>query len=191
MTLHVILLLATLPLGSASHPVGLDVADSRVRTERRPSADARFELVEVRPATGCVGGALTECRLPEIRFGDIPESAVCLGSDGLKPLDAIRSSCGYLAVAEPRTRKGVVLGWTSNVNGCGAFSVRRAADGAVVVTPILDYGPMPAGTPVVEPDVFVVGRFDDCRLGLDVLAYCFARLRREERKCPDNSRRAS
>ncbi len=117
MTLHVILLLAALPWGSASHPVGLGAADSRVRIERRPSADVCLECVEVRPAVGCIGGVLSECRLPEIRFEGIPESVVCLGADGLKPLDAIRSSCGYLAVAEPRTRKGVVLGWTLNVNG--------------------------------------------------------------------------
>ena len=52
------------------------------------SPDARFEFIEARPATGRVGGALSECRLPEIRFEGIPESAVCLGSDGLKPLDA-------------------------------------------------------------------------------------------------------
>ena len=149
--------------------------DSRVKVKSRPSTDARFELVEVRPAAGCAGGSLAECLLPEIRFKGIPESAVRFGSDGLKPLDASLPSCGYLAVAEPRTRKGVVLGWISNVNGSGAFSVRRATDGTVVVTPILDYGPMPAGTSVAEPDVFVVGRFDDCRLGLETYADVVAR----------------
>ena len=152
-----------------------EMADSRVKVERRMSSDAPFTLVEARPEVGCAGGRLSVCRLPEIRLKGISESAVRFGSDGLKTLDAPRPSCGYLAVAEPQTRKGVVLGWVSNANGSGAFSVRRAVDGAVVVTPILDYGAMPVGTPVFEPDVFVVGRFDDCRLGLEAYADVAAR----------------
>ena len=148
---------------------------SRVKVERIPSSDACFELVEVRPALGYEGGALSECLLPEICLEDIPKSAVRFGSDGLKPIGIGLPSCGYLAVAEPRTRKGVVLGWISNVNGCGAFSVRRTNEGTVVVTPILDYGPMPVGTSVPVPDVFAIGHFDDCRLGLEAYADAAAR----------------
>ena len=92
-----------------------------------------------------------------------------LRSDGLKPVDWALPSCGTLAVAEPFTRKGVVFGWIANLNACGAFATTNAA-GGVCVTPLADFGPMPSDTVVAEPDTFVVGAFDDCRLGLEAYA---------------------
>ena len=131
---------------------------------------AGFSRVDVFPESIEKEGALSACRLRDIRLTDMPTECVRFGSDGLKPLDAPAASCGYLAVVDPRTRRGVVAGWISNVNGCGAFEVRREADGAVVLTPILDYGPMPAGTKAAKPDAYVVGRFEDCRFGLESYA---------------------
>jgi len=143
---------------------------AKIALEKFVSPDGRFTCLSVRPAAGRTEGPLSICNLPAIQIENMSTKAVRFGSDGLRPLSDPGSSCGYLAIVEPWKRSGVVMGWVSNVNGCGAFSARRQEDGAVVVTPILDYGPMPGGTSVEAPDMLVVGCFDDCRLGLEAYA---------------------
>ena len=133
---------------------------------RRPDASP-FAFVDVRPA-----GAprkVGTVKLPAIRLTGFAVKPVAMGTDGLGTLDAADPSCAFVAVAEPWTRRGVVASWTVNHRGVGAFAAASGADGSVLVTPIVDYGPMPPEKDGAW-DTFVIGSFDDCRLGLEASA---------------------
>lgn len=142
-----------------------DACDLRVRLDgNRP-----FAFVDLRPKSAGVPRKLGTVSLPAIELKGIVRQPMTLRSDGLKTADWALPSCGYLAVAEPFARHGVVFGWTANLNACGAFAT-EASGGSVRVTPLADFGPMPSDAVVAEPDTFVIGAFDDCRLGLEAYA---------------------
>ena len=142
--------------------------DMRVRLDEAHP----FVYVDVAPraaSTNILAGVLSA---PEIWAGGLGTNMVAMGSAGLGPVDMADPSCGYLAVAEPFMRRGIVAGWLTNFKASGAFSARKdSSTGAIGIVPIADYGRMrvKAGT---QPqfDTFVVGAFDDCRLGLEAYA---------------------
>ena len=142
--------------------------DMRVRLDEAHP----FVYVDVAPraaSTNILAGVLSA---PEIWAGGLGTNMVAMGSSGLGPVDAADPSCGYLAVAEPFTRRGIVAGWLTNFKASGAFSARKdSSTGAIGILPIVDYGRMrvKSGT---QPqfDTFVIGAFDDCRLGLEAYA---------------------
>lgn len=153
---------ATKPFASWVKSEGCDL---RIRLQ----GNWPFAFVDLRPKSVGAPHKLGTVHLPSVRIDGLSRLPVTLRSDGLKPVDWALPSCGTLAVAEPFTRKGVVFGWIANLNACGAFATTNAA-GGVCVTPLADFGPMPSDTVVAEPDTFVVGAFDDCRLGLEAYA---------------------
>ena len=140
-------------------------AEMSVRTE----GDAPFVFIDVAPRaveTNRLAGVL---ELPEIRFGTFTRTPVTQGSAGLKPVGQV--SCGYLAVAEPMTRRGVVCAWLTNFKASGGIASRMDADGRVLVKPLADYGRMLVEKGRAQTvDTLVIGAFDDCRLGLEAYA---------------------
>jgi hypothetical protein len=82
----------------------------------------------------------------------------------------------WLAVAEPATRNGVVLGWLTEDSGSGVI-FSPVKDGAVGVEARIDYGRVriPAGTS--RPlETLAIGYFDDARLGLEAWADAVAKV---------------
>ncbi len=172
-----------------------DGADAPFAEMAEPSKDvalsvravqgASFVFIDVAPAAGDADRVAGVVSLPDIRLRRFSASPVKMGSAGLGRMDDGVVSCGYLAIAEPYSRRGVVTAWLTNLKACGAFDGRQDAEGRVVVTPIADYGPMlvKANRRQVA-DTFVVGEFDDCRLGLE--AYADAAAERFSIRLPPN-----
>ena len=123
---------------------------------------ASFVFIDVAPAAGDADRVAGVVSLPDIRLRRFSASPVKMGSAGLGRMDDGVVSCGYLAIAEPHSRRGVVTAWLTNLKASGAFDGRQDAEGRVVVTPIADYGPMlvKANRRQVV-DTFVVGEFED------------------------------
>jgi len=101
----------------------------------------------------------------------LPAAALnSLGTGGLLRPDKNPGSYMWTAVADPKTRRGVVAGWISTDRGSGV--VRMAADGAELrLLPHVDYGRLllaPGQSEALE--TLAVGLFDDARLGLEAYA---------------------
>jgi len=126
------------------------------------------------PAKGNTDRRLRILHFPMIRLeglGDPWELRV-QGTAGLTAIDGHPGSFMYLAVAEPVTRDGVVCGWLTSRKGSGVVkSGRTSGPYRVIIDPELDYGNawIPAGREVPR-ETFVLGRFADCRIGLEAYA---------------------
>ncbi|MBX7255488.1 MAG: alpha-galactosidase [Candidatus Hydrogenedentes bacterium] len=93
-----------------------------------------------------------------------------LGTAGLTAPDANPGSYTFLAVANPKTRAGVVAAWLSQDRGSGLVFT-RVENNAVILEPRCEYGGAllePSAT--LASEWFVVGYFDDARLGLEQYA---------------------
>ena len=125
-----------------------------------------FTVLTVAPAKGAAR-EIRELALPEVRLVRDISDARTLGSGGLKPLGEDVGSYTFLAVAEPRTRKGVVAAFATSETGSGViFSENRG--GQAVLKPVLHYGRLRLGAgETVKGETFVIGAFDDCREGLE------------------------
>ena len=99
-----------------------------------------------------------------------------LGTGGLLAPDKNPGSYGWLAVAEPISRGGVVGGWLTFDRGSGVvFS--DAAGGTVRVRAQIDYGRLRVRPGKTEPlETFALGFFEDARLGLESWADVLARV---------------
>ena len=102
---------------------------------------------------------------PEIRLDGSAAALKAVGSQGFTTLEANAGSAMYLAVAEPKSRRGVVAAWLTSEHG-SPFVMSSATNGVAVIRPELQFGCMGAR----GCEVFVLGAFDDCRLGLEAYA---------------------
>lgn len=104
-------------------------------------------------------------------------SLKALGTAGLTAPDGHPGSYGFLAVADPGTRHGIVTAWATSMRGGSGVVFSSVEDGRVVVSPRLEYGDR-HGTAEEgrETDTLVIGYFDDARLGLEQYADTVARL---------------
>lgn len=99
-----------------------------------------------------------------------PAELKVLGTAGLTASGANPGSYTFLAVADPKTRAGVVAAWLSQDRGSGLVFT-RVEDNAVILEPRCEYGGV-----LLDPGVtlssewLVVGYFDDARLGLEQYA---------------------
>ena len=112
-----------------------------------------------------------------LSFGPFPLEGVdaqtwtAMGSGGITNLHGAFGSYAFLAVADPRTRKGYVAGWITDEWASG--SVHYSPQG---ITFKAEYGRLKTGADTSSmKDTFVIGRFDDCRLGLEAYADEIAR----------------
>jgi hypothetical protein len=97
------------------------------------------------------------------------------GTGGLQELEKNTGSYAYLAVVDPATRAGVVGGWLTHDRGSGVvFS--PVTNGTVQMEARVDYGRLrikPGASSRTE--TFILGFFDDARLGLEAYADAVAK----------------
>ena len=104
-------------------------------------------------------------RFPEIRLEGDAGAFKAVGSQGFTTLDENTGSGMYLAVAEPNSRRGVVAAWLTAEKG-SPFVMSAVSNGVAVLRPELQFGMVGAS----GSECFVLGAFDDCRLGLEAYA---------------------
>ena len=118
--------------------------------------------------------------LPTISAAVAPDNPAAelrtLGTGGLLPAAKNPGSYAVQAVVDPQTRRGVVAGWLTHDRGSGVVFTPVAGD-AVRVQAQLDYGRLqvPAGKDV-STEIFLIGYFDDARLGLEAYADAIAKV---------------
>lgn len=130
-----------------------------------------FLLIRLAPAPGA-GRIVRTLPLPEILLGGAyrPDKTAALGTAGLTAVDGHRGSYMFLALADPRSRAGVVAAWLTAVKASGiVFSGLSEGKDRIVVRAESQYGryetpAVPAGD---EGEIFAIGAFDDCRIGLE------------------------
>ena len=175
---------SALPLGTFSLPVKERLRDNTVRFEDLGGVFAEMELPDpavidlkvermgafavltVAPAAGAAR-EVREIELPEIRLVREIPNARTLGSGGLKRLGEDVGSYTFLAVAEPRTRKGVVAAFLTGRKGSGViFSENRG--GRAILKPVIQYGRMRLDSgESCAGEKLLIGGFNDCRDGLE------------------------
>lgn len=144
---------------------GFGAADIYARCEEgRP-----FIYVGVTPK----GDVPAKLELPAILLKNQPvvRELRMQGSGGLTNLmHGMVASYMYAAVADPLTRKGVVVAWLTSEHASGI--VRAEANGEdVVLRAEAQYGrALPAKVAAQKGETLVVGFFDDCRKGLEAYA---------------------
>ena len=96
-----------------------------------------------------------------------------LGTAGLKGATDHPGSYMFLSVVEPESRSGVVAAWVTSRKASGiVFSRKGRGDREVLVRAEAQYGRyrLPEKLDEDEGERFVIGAFDDCRLGLEAYA---------------------
>jgi len=99
------------------------------------------------------------------------------GTFGLIDLETNRERGSYLyaALADPRLRHGMVAGWLTHDRGSGVVFVQRDSHSALLKAQ-LDYGNLRiAPGAEAKSETFVLGFFDDARLGLEQYADALAK----------------
>ncbi|MBR2982350.1 MAG: hypothetical protein IKC80_03880 [Kiritimatiellae bacterium] len=126
-----------------------------------------FMAVDVTPSPNSSGDrAMTRVFGPYKLAGVDSSTWVAMGSGGLTNLTERVGSYAFLAIADPKTRKGYVAGWLTDEWASG--SVHYGPEG---LTFKAEYGRLKTGADVSsQKDTFVFGAFDDCRLGLEAYA---------------------
>ena len=152
-------------------PLSADVEMTVRREARTP-----FVFVDVAPKAAATNAAPRRIDLPQLTLRPFAQKPKAMSYAGLTEVDGHTGAFGYIAVAEPGTRRGVVAGWLTNDRASGVVASGFDAKGNVVLKPFAEYGRMTvrAGS-AVPPDTFVVGAFDDCRLGLEAYADLLAK----------------
>ena len=146
------------------------------RVEVSLPADSPFVHFTVAPDTATADRRQQAYSLPAIQLqaselGDA-FSLRTMGSGGLQFVlpGRVDGSVMYMAAVKPRTRCGVVAGWLTAFKANGTIS-SRVKEGSLFFAPSLDYGNclVKAGA-AIQPEKFVIGYFDDCRIGLESYA---------------------
>lgn len=104
---------------------------------------------------------------------DALDSVKAFGTAGLKPVDGHAGSYAFLALVEPSTRSGLVGGWITSEKAGGVVRSAKSEDARPTMIPRLDFGRFQADDRVFI-ERFVLGRFDDCRIGLEQYAEAIA-----------------
>ena len=101
-----------------------------------------------------------------------------LSPNGLVAADQAQTTYCWLAVADPQTRVGVVLGWLTNKRGSGIVGTTNSRAG-VGVEARCEYGKLriPADS-TVEGETLIIGYFEDALEGLEQYADAAAILNR-------------
>ena len=147
-------------------------AEVRVRTEE----GSPFAFIDVAPKSAPTNARPRRIDLPALTLRPFAAKPKAMSYAGLTEVDGHTGAIGYLAVAEPFTRRGVVIGWLTNDRASGVIASGFDGEGRVVLKSFAEYGRMlvKAGERVA-PDTLVVGWFDDCRFGLEAYADLLAK----------------
>jgi hypothetical protein len=132
---------------------------------------------------------IKQLEFPKITLNLPAEKHITLGTAGLRKADKHKGSYMFLAVADPENRSGVVSGWITTRKGSGIVFSEKTSDGNVSLKPVIEYGKLlppkdfnDTGENISE--VFVLGKFDDCRIGLERYAWQIARTHQIKMKPP-------
>lgn len=129
-----------------------------IRSDKTNEEDNAIVLNEIHPLSA------------EVDLG-IPSGQIkAFGTGGLKDPDRNPGSYTFLAAVDPSSRKGVVAAWLTHERGSGLVFT-NVVDELVRIEPRLDYGSLrilPGKS--AELETFVIGYFDDARLGLEEYA---------------------
>lgn len=131
-----------------------------------------FVFHEATPCANAAGDSAMTCEFGPFPLSGVdPRKWVIMGTGGLTNLVDGVGSYAFMAVADPRTRRGYVAGWLTDEWASGSVHYR---DGGLVFR--AEYGRLRTGGDVADKkDVFVIGEFADCRLGLEEYADAVAR----------------
>ena len=148
--------------------------DVEMSVRREPGSP--FAFIDVAPKTASTNARPRRIDLPTLTLRSFATKPKAMSYAGLTEVDGHTGAIGYLAIAEPFTRRGVVIGWLTNNRASGVIASGFDDAGRVVLRPFAEYGRMlvKAGERVA-PDTLVVGWFDDCRLGLEAYADLLAK----------------
>ena len=137
----------------------------------RLDGDSPFVYFDIAPRSDCADYVPKRVVLGPARLAGVGPDWRMMGSGGLTNVLASVGSYAFLAMAEPRSRRGYVAAWLTDEWASGIVS--NTPSGLVAVA---EYGPMlvKRGS-APKRDVFVLGAFDDCRLGLEAYADAIAR----------------
>lgn len=136
-----------------------------------------FVLIDVAPGVKGRDRTVGRLDLPRITLSPFAVKPKAMSNAGLTEVDGHSGALGYVAVAEPFSRRGVVAGWLTNERASGVVASGFAEDGRVVLSPFAEYGRMLVREGAeVGTDTFAIGYFDDCRLGLEAYAETAARV---------------
>ena len=94
------------------------------------------------------------------------------GTAGLKPVDGHKGSYAFLSIVDPANRSGVVGGWITSEKAGGVLMSGKTDANIPTMTPQLDFGDYQNERVITER--FVLGEFDDCRIGLENYADAIA-----------------
>jgi hypothetical protein len=155
-------------------------AGARCRPDARGNAGCisreAFTFVKIGPDIAPTNRIVRRVDVEPIRIPRFARELKALGTGGLTPVDGHSGSFAFLAVVEPKTRRGVVAGWLTNEKASGVIQSGFDAEGNVVLKPFAEYGRMEApADAAVHKDIFVYGFFEDCRKGLEQYADLIAR----------------
>jgi len=132
----------------------------------RLDGDEPFVFFDIEPRSDCDDYVPGRLALGPAKLAGVGPDWKALGSGGLTNALATLGSYAFLAVAEPRSRRGYVAAWLTDEWASGIVS--NTPSGIVAVA---EYGPMLVRRgSAPKRDVFVLGAFDDCRLGLEAYA---------------------
>ncbi len=141
-------------------------------------ADSPFVIIQKVIKSGGTQTITNRVTYPALTLdlGAPASSLNTLGTGGLLKPDKNPGSYMWAAVADPATRRGVVAGWITTDRGSGI--VRLDVSNEVVrLLPHVDYGRLPlAPGQTLGLETFVIGRFDDARLGLEAYADAIAKV---------------
>lgn len=151
-------------------------ASQNMKLEFRTESGIPFVFIDVTPIPQ--NGRLETYWLPGITLSRTelcdPWKMRALGTGGLTAVDGHHGSYMYLALAEPVTRRGVVVAWLTSLKGSGTVS-SFFSEGSAAVAPALDYFCEASEDARPPAETLVIGCFDDCRLGLEAYADAVAR----------------
>src|SRR5262249_53894769 len=104
------------------------------------------------------------------------EELKTLGTGGLLAPDKNPGSYAWMALADPQTRNGIVLGWLTGNRGSGV--VFSKVDGNTVrLETQIDYGRLRLAPGASEEmETLAIGYFEDARLGLESWADAVAKV---------------
>lgn len=105
----------------------------------------------------------------------VPGELTTIGTGGLQPPEKNTGSYVWLAIADPKTRNGIVGAWLTHDRGSGVvFS--PVTNGAVRISAQVEYGRLrikPGAS--AKTETFALGYFADTRLGLEAYADAVAK----------------
>lgn len=111
----------------------------------------------------------------QVKLGVPADQTITLSSNGLQPAGKKPGGYAWMAVADPKTRQGVVAGWLTHERANGTLFA-SVEDGEVKIAARGEYGTLRiASGAKAESETLMIGSFADARLGLEAWADAVAK----------------